>query len=106
MPDDVRHGFLHDAVGVRRHDLIELERLRKIDGKLGQKTQAALIAFQKKSNLRSNGDADEATLKELEAQVAALPTSAPAPAVEPEPVVAMKPDAEVKSETADLLFPI
>lgn len=79
----------------------------KIDGKLGQKTEAAITEFQKSNSLRATGDADKATIEKLEALVAALP--APAPKVDadsdeakPEIKIAKpaKDDAEKKAEIA------
>ncbi|MBX7245584.1 MAG: peptidoglycan-binding protein [Candidatus Sumerlaeaceae bacterium] len=58
-----------------------------VDGKRGQRTEMTLIAFQKKNNLKADGEANKGTLALLEKQVADL--SAPkTPEAKPEVVIA------------------
>lgn len=54
----------------------------KIDGKLGQKTELYLTAFQKENGLRAFGEADSKTIEALEKAVAALDKEAVAEELE------------------------
>lgn len=66
----------------------------KVDGKLGQRTESALRAFQKQHGITVTGDSDAATLARLQSAIAALATPTPAPPPSPTPTL-------VKIEPAD-----